>query len=83
MQNCICLLTVASPTLTWEIPQAHPLQKVHLFIASQLVKAAKQSQPHVLDKHKPNEICLEISLGFPLDFYFGEPKNPKAINNTT
>lgn len=31
-------------------------------------------------EHTPNKTCLEISLAFPLEFYFGEPKNSNANN---
>lgn len=31
-------------------------------------------------EHSLNKICLEISPGFPLDFYLGEPKNPNTSN---
>lgn len=31
-------------------------------------------------EHKLNKIRLDISLGFPLDFYLGEPKNLNAGN---
>lgn len=32
-------------------------------------------------EHKLNQVHMEISLGFPLDSYLGEPKNPNAGNS--
>lgn len=62
-------------------------------LCPQLIKAATQSQLPVsskdlpflcavtfMVKHKLNKICLEIFLGFPLNFYLGKPKNPNARN---
>ena len=75
-----------------ENPASLPFSKSSPLLASplcpQLINAAKlQTSTEDLPflcaaalglKHKLNKICLEISLGFPLDFYLGEPKNPNA-----
>lgn len=55
------------------------------------MKAAKQNHPESVPrtflssatflvlKHKLNKIYLENFLGFPLDFYLGEPNMPTPV----
>ena len=56
-----------------------------------LMKAAEPSCPWARSedfaflcvlKHELNKICLEIALGFPLDFHLGESKNPDTGENS-
>lgn len=37
--------------------------------------------PSLVLEPELNKICLEVPLGFALNFYLGEPKNPNASNS--